>query len=393
MARSDRSGKWLTVLLALSMAAIIVSARPAPALADAQTSPWVSPAAVATGLSAAARPSLASTSDGTEHAAWEMAGQIYYAAQMSGQGWSSPRRIASGKSPVLVADDLGHLHTLFANQFMGNYEVYDVSLENGAWSLPVNVSHTSGFSAFPTAIAGKAGALYVAWMDNSPGYWTIYIGTWNGKYWSNQPVPNARGQAPTLGLSPDGALYLAWQDRVPNAANLSGTFHIFFSERHNGTWTLPVDVSDRSLVESIGANLTTTSDGLAHLTWVDDGQEVRYCFGRGMYWPDPVTVARAATLARGPRILAERSMRLHIAWDEGDMVRATSATPATLSWPKPTVITALTGDLRDVVLTLGPGNGVSLGWVQTHQPQDVGIYESWRASDLTERAWLPLTLH
>ncbi len=276
---------------------------------------------------------------------------------------------------------------------MSNYEIYDISLENGAWSLPVNVSHTSGFSAFPAAAAGNAGTLYVAWMDNSPGYWTIYVGTWNGKYWINQPVANARGQAPTLSSSPDGTLFLAWQDRVPSVSNPNGTFHIFLSERSDASWSLPVDVSARPQVESLGASLTTTSDGLAHLTWIDDGQEVRYCFGQGSYWPVPVTVARATTLARGPHILAERSVRLHLAWDEGDMVRATSALPTSRNWPKPMVTTAQTGDLHDVVLTLGPGNGVSLDWVQTSQPQDVGIYESWRASDLTDRAWLPIILH
>ncbi len=392
MARNDRSRRWLSVLMALSLASIVVSARPAPARSDTETSPWVSPAAVATGLKEAAWPSLAFTGDGVEHAVWETEGQIYYAAQSLGRGWSPPRRIASGISPALVVDNLGHLHAVFVNQFMSNYEIYHISLENGTWSLPVNVSHTSGFSAFPAATAGEAGKLYVAWMDNSPGYWTIYLGTWNGVYWSNQPVANARGQAPTLDLSPDGVLYLAWQDRVPNADNRSGTFHIFFNERVNGSWTLPVDVSDRPQVESIGVSLTTTADGLAHLTWVDDNQEVRYCFGRGLYWPFPVTVARAAALARGPHILAERGEWLHIAWDEGDKIRAASAAPATLSWPKPTVITAPIGTLRDVAVTLGPGNGVSLGWIQIHQPQDVGVYESRRASDLTPRAWLPIIL-
>ena len=79
-------------------------------------------------------------------------------------------------------------------------------------------------------------------MDNSPGYWTIYVGQWNGTYWSNQPVANARGQGPTLGFAPDGALYLAWQDRVPTVGNPTGTFHIFLSERRNGAWSLPFDV-------------------------------------------------------------------------------------------------------------------------------------------------------
>jgi len=381
-----------SILMALSLALIALLARSAPTQADAETSPWVSPTAVVTGLSDAVWPSLAFTNDGVEHAAWETERQIYYATQIPGQAWSTPRKIASGISPVFVTDDRGQLHALFANQFMGNYEIYAITLEQGTWSLPVNISHTSGLSAFPTVIAGRGGTLYAAWMDNSPGYWTIYVGTWNGTYWSNQPIANARGQGPALGLSPDGTLYLAWQDRVPTVDNPAGRYHIFFSERDNGVWTLPVDVSDRPLVESIGVNLTTTADGLAHLTWIDDGQEVRYDFGRGLYWPAPVTVTRAASQARGPRILAEGSAQLHIVWDEGDMLRASSAPPTTLSWPKPTVITAPLATLRDVAVTLGPRNGVAVGWIQTTRPLDVSVYESQHVSNLSPRVWLPLVL-
>ena len=392
MARNNLSKRWLSGLMALSLASIVALARPAPAQSDAGTSPWISPTAVATGLSDADWPSLAFTRDGIEHAVWQTDGNIYYTAQTPGQEWNPTRRIASGTSPALVVDDLGQLHALYVNQFMGNYEIYHIALTNGNWSLPVNVSHTSGFSAFPAATAGGSGALYVAWMDNSPGYWTIYVGQWNGTYWSNQPIANARGQGPTLGYSPDGALYLAWQDRMPTVENPSGTYHIFFSERRDGSWTLPVDVSARPEVESIGANLTVTPDGLAHLTWVDGGQEVRYGFGQGVYWPNPVTVARAATQASGPHILAERNERLYIAWDEGDIVRAASATPSTLNWPKSSVITSPLDTLGDVVLALGPGDEVSLGWIQTHQPLDVDIFESWQASSLQPRAWLPLIM-
>jgi hypothetical protein len=392
MAKNSRAKRWLFGLMALGLASIVALARPAPAQADTGTPPWLAPTAVATGLSDADWPSLAFTRDGVEHAVWQTDGHIYYAAQLPGQAWNPPRKIASGTAPALVVDDRGQLNALYVNQFMGNYEIYHIRLVNGEWSLPVNVSHTSGFSAFPVAIAGSGGALYVAWMDNSPGYWTIYVGQWNGAYWSNQPVANARGQGPTLGFSPDGALYLAWQDRVPTVDNPTGTYHIFFSERRAGSWSLPIDVSARPLVESIGVNLTTTADGLAHLTWVDDGKEVRYGFGMGSYWPDPVTVSRAATLASGPRILSERNEQLYIAWDEGDIVRATSATPATLNWPKPSVITAPLGTLGDVVMALGPGNEVALGWIQTLEPLVVDIYESYRSRDPQHRTWLPLIM-
>ena len=393
MAGTVRSRRSLIVLMACSLAAIVVIARAAPAQSNSNTTPWTAPTPIATGLGEAFSPSLLFTDDGTQHATWESGGEIYYATQAAGQAWSLSRRIATGIAPVLVADSFGRLHVIFANQFMGNYEIYEASALQGAeWSFPTNISNTSGVSAFPVAVAAGDGTLYVAWMDNSPGYWMIYVGTWFDAHWSNKPVPHARGQAPVLGFASDGTLYLAWQDRVPAANNPTGTYDIFLSERNGSSWSLPVSISDRPAVESIGAHLTTTPNGLAHLTWVDGDQEVRYCVGQGSYWPYPVTIARAATVARGPHILAERGVRLHIAWDEGDMVRATAATPGAVSWPKPMVITAPVGDLRDVSFSLGDDDGIVLGWVQTNQPRDVGIYESWRASEFVDRGWLPIIL-
>jgi hypothetical protein len=379
--------------MACGLAVIIVAARAAPAQSEPDTTtPWMAPTPIATGLPSASQPALVFTSDGTRHATWESEGQIYYAAQAADRGWDSPRKIATGISPVMVADNRGRLHIFFVNQFIGNYEIYEVTARQGlVWSLPVNISHTSGFSAFPTAAVGAGGNLYVAWMDNSPGYWTIYVGIWRGSYWSNEPVPHARGQAPALAAALDGTLYLAWQDRVPGA-NDPGRYDIFLSERTGSSWSLPVNVSDRPAADSIGANLTTTPDSLAQLTWVDDNQEVRYCLGQGSYWPYPVTVARAATVARGPHIQADGGLRLHIAWDEGDMIRAASAAPGTLTWPKPVVIAAPVGDLRDASLSIRDHKGISLSWVQTSQPGDVGIYESWRVSEYADGAWLPIIL-
>ena len=53
-----------------------------------------------------------------------------------------------------------------------------------------------------------------------------------------------------------------------------------------------------------------------------------------------------------------------------------------MNWPKPSVITAPLSTLSNVVLALGPGNEVSVGWIQTLQPLDVDIYESWQKPDL-----------
>ena len=378
------------MLAMLGFLAAFITARPLPAGAETGTVAWADPTAIATGLTDATRPALAYTNDGVGHAVWESNGELYYAAQSPGEPWTAAVRIAYGMSPALAVDGAGQLHALFSNQFMGNYEIYVIDLTDGAWSLPVDISHTTGLSAYPVLTAGADRALYAAWMDNSPGYWTIYVGHWNGEYWSSQPVANARGQAPGLATTSNGTVYLTWQDRIPTVENPSGAFDIFVSEQNGTDWTLPIDVSDSPNVESIGASLTTTADGLAHLTWIDGDQEVLYCYGRQLYWPLPQTVSEAATIARGPRIMSDRRGWLHIAWDEGDIVRVTSAPSTPLKWPKPAIVTALVGDLRDVSMAALPNGGVAIGWVQTFQPGDVAVYESQPVSPLRPRIWLPI---
>ena len=262
MARTIRSQNSLITMMACGLAAIIVIARATPAQSNPDVTPWTSPIPIATGLPEASRPALVSTVDGVQHAAWESEGKIYYTSQTAGQGWLPPRELPPVSPRCWLADHFERLHIVFANQFMANYEIYEVSALHGAdWSWPVNVSHTSGFSAFPVATAGANGALYVAWMDNSPGYWMIYLGTWKGAHWSSRPVPNARGQAPVLASVPDGTLYLAWQDRVPTADKpTGGAFDIFLSEYDGVSWSLPVNVSDRASVESIGVHLDDNAE-------------------------------------------------------------------------------------------------------------------------------------
>lgn len=391
MAGTRKSVRWRVLLAVLAFTAALVGARPLPVLAETRTTLWADPTAIATGLTQAARPALAYTPDGVGHALWESAGKLYHAAHVPGGQWSVARRIAYGMSPALAVDRAGRLHALFANQFMDNYEIYHIFLEEGIWSLPVNVSHTTGPSAYPALTAGSSQVLFAAWTDKSPGYWTIYVGAWNGKYWTSQPVANARGQAPALTTTVNGGVYLAWQDLVPMPGNPTGAFEVFFSEFDGSNWSLPVNISDSPSIESVGPSQTTTADGLAHLTWVEGDDEVRYCYGRRLYWPLPQTVARAATVARGARIASERRALLHITWDEGDLVRAATAAPAPPIWPKPAVVTAaLAGDLREVSLAVLPTGGVAVGWTQTFLPGDVGVYESWRAPELRTRIWLPL---
>lgn len=351
---------------------------------------WDAPALVASGLSEAAQPMLAHTSDGIAHALWESNGNIFYAFRAPGQQWSQAQRIASGIEPVLAIDSQDQLHALFANQFLENYEIYHVVYNAGEWTLPINIAHTSGVSTRPALAAGSHGELHATWMDNSPGYSIVYTATWAGGFWTNQPVPSGRGESPAIAVTPGETVFLAWQDRVPTPDNPTGNYSIFLSEQRGDGWSLPINISDRERVDATDVSLTATADGLAHLVWVEGDQTLRYDFGQGLYWPEPRTIAQATMLSE-PSILAEGDF-LHMAWDEKDTLRALSVPKTPPTWPKPDTVVAQGESLKDVGLAAAQTGGVTLIWVQTTQSNGVSIYESHYEGPTRRSIWLPIML-
>jgi hypothetical protein len=374
----------------LALIAVAVVARPANSTADTESSPWCAPVPIATGLVQASLPSLAYSPDGVAHALWESSGGLYYAYQQPNKSWSDAVRVASGLSPSMITDASGELNALFANQFMGNYEIYHIYRKGSTWSLPVNVSHTSGRSGNPVLVMAADGTLNATWMDNTPGYWTVYHGIWDGTFWSSQPVPNARGQVPSLATSPDGTIFLAWQDKVPRLANPTGEYDVLVSELHDEYWSIPVNVSDSPGVESLGVSVSATRDNVAHTTWVDQSEVIRYRHGRDTYWSHPQVVWSASSPAHAPRITADSADYLIIAWDQLETIWSTRTRKESAAWPKPVVVAAPVGSVRGVTLAPQTGGGITIGWTQAVGPGDYGLYATWQAGSLERRVWLPM---
>jgi hypothetical protein len=382
--------RWSKRVAVLALIGVALLARPAPNNVDAQSSPWSVPVAIASGLTDAALPSIAYTYDGVAHAMWESNGGLYYADQLPDLSWNKPVRVASGLSPSMTVDANGELNAVFANQFNGNYEIYHIRRQGSTWSLPVNVSHTSGDSGRPVLVKASDGILNAVWMDNTPGFWTIYHGVWSGVFWSSEPVPNARGQVPSLAAASTGTVFLAWQDKVPTAANLAGQYDIFVSGLANGSWSLPVNVSDSPDDDSMGVSTAATQDGLVHTTWADQSQRIEYCYGRDLYWSQPQMVWDASSPAHAPRIITEPGAYLSLAWDQLETIWTTRARAKTADWPKPTVVAAPIGALKDVTIAQQPGGGIAVGWVQANGPSNYALYAAWQGSSLQQRVWLPL---
>lgn len=376
--------------------------RPATAAGNAQHSaatsamPWGAPSTIALDQPNAGHPVLAFTSDGRGHAVWEADGRLYYAGRSPAGAWSSPQFIAYGFAPHMVADQSDTLHVAYVNLFMGNYEIYYIARRSGssAWSLPINMSYTTGYSARPRLALTADQRLHAVWMDNTPGYWTTYYGTFDGTFWSNRPVPSGRGQAPAIATAADGTIYLTWQDRVARAESSLGDFDIFLVELRNGIWSPPFDISDSPDVDSLGADVATTADGQAHIVWVDGEWQVLYSYGRQAAWTWPQVVALAEGYAGDPRIAVEAGRYLHIAWGEEseaalpNALRATSRAQNQADWP-PGYRTTSNGLFQDISFAVVPAGGVGLTWAEVNSYMGAAIRASLREPTRTYRLWLP----
>jgi hypothetical protein len=358
---------------------------------------WVGPVSIVDGLQKADKPTLLFGPDRTAHLIYEASSAIYYMSQPQGKSWSAPQRIARGSSPVAALDAAGTLHVAYVNEFRSNYDIYHVRLAGGKWTLPVNISSTTGNSADPAIAVSPAGRVYVAWMDNTTGNFAIQTGEWDGQYWTSYPVDNGRGQNPSLAVLPEGQLFLAWQDRVPAAADLVGKFDIYGSEGAASHWSMPVSVSDNAAfspgAESIGPKTIASADGKAHIAWIDDGRQVRYDFGRGMYWPKPVNIGARQDSATGLSLRLGSDDLLYVAWDAGKTGMLASAPRGAQNWQRLDLLPNLPGQCSSVSLALA-GKGFALAWLQKDEgSSDATIYEAhYGMARFMLRSFIPAVL-
>lgn len=303
--------------------------------------------------------------------------------------------------PSLVSAQDGTLHLVFSHTFMGNDEIYYVTRPpGGEWTLPINVSHTTGKSYSPSLVITPDQKLSVAWMDNTPERWVVYYGALADQFWSSAAVPNAIGEAPIMAVGPDGSLFLAWSSPMdpPSSDNVD----VFLSQPTNPGWTIPVNISDTPGTDSTDVTMVAASDGLAHLAWLErrdqavpSGSDIYYSYGRGLAWSVPSFVTSSDTMQE-PRLSTDRSALLVLSWVQGATVQASFGPLRVGAWEASSAISGPeAADLRDISVTAMPHGGVGVTWVQVNASGagEVSIYESFHGSVLKAQSWFPLLVH
>lgn len=258
-------------------------------------------------------PALAVAAD-VLHAVWVSNKALYHARYTEGR-WTEPLRFANGEQPLLAAGPGGALHCVFSHQFLGNSEVYYVRWDGVKWSLPQQVSRTSGASANPALAVAQDGSTHIVWADTTPGHSVIYYARPQGIAWAQAPIPNAAGGRPAVVLTPAGEIIVAWQSRLAG----TGYFEILAAVRREGTWGVPEIISDKPDCHSISPALAVNTQGSAHLIWQEARGSIyviRHAERLPGGWSVPADISAPDRDARLPRLAAAPKGFFQAIWAE-----------------------------------------------------------------------------
>jgi hypothetical protein len=279
------------------------------------------------------------------HIVWEEGSHVYHRI-LHGGTWSSSRSVATGEQPAVAVDSTGLAHVVFVNEFGENYEVYYCRWNGTSWSLPRNVSNTSGVSSAPSIAVEPSGMLHVVWADNTPGYSVIYHGYWNGTYWLNEPIPHAMGGAPAIAVSSNGVVDVVWQDR--DAPDLP--YEIYHSQWNGQDWSLPENLSDSASEQSLIPSVAMDQNDQAHVTWqekVDDRYAIYYTYGQVGYWSIPERVSENTVDAYLPSAVVRLPPQgsgtigggvVYVGWDESTVAVYRFKNTGSGEWSQPSTV-------------------------------------------------------
>jgi len=305
-------------------------------------------------------PALA-ISGATIHVVWEESNRIYHRFYRDGV-WSPIRSVAIGEQPAVATDAAGKLHVVFVNEFGGNYEIYHCQWNGTAWSLPRNVSNTSGVSSAPDIAVAPDGTLHVVWADNTPGYNVIYHAYWNGMYWINAPVPYAMGGAPALSVSKDAHVHIVWQDRDEAGA----PYEIYYSQWNGTAWSLPENLSDSAMEQSIIPDIATDQYNEAHVVWQEkvNGRYAIYnTWGRVAFWSIPEQISGSDTEAYLPSVVVSRGNTVYVGWDEGVVALYRQRWVDSVQWSQLTAVVSSSTGVAGLQLATDVNNQLHAVWV------------------------------
>ncbi len=175
------------------------------------------------------RPSLAVTSDGIVHLAFNILGREMTYAMFDGSKWTRAAAPVKGKFNLVSLGAKGTtLHALWSNSQKGHTILYSKKTDTTGWSAPVQVDTDIGFDDFPYIIVDpRIDKIYATWSSGTgtsalaPVAREIKIDGTLAK--SKKVVENGKSNW-VRGVRSGPSTYIVWQDKA------SGDWEIYLTD-------------------------------------------------------------------------------------------------------------------------------------------------------------------
>lgn len=186
---------------------------------------WSSPVNISSNAGASFVPSAVVDAARTLYVVWEDSTpgnyDIFFSTKPAGGSWSSPLNIStnSGDSefPQMVMDSQGRLHVVWQDKTPGNADIfYALRLTDGTWTPPLNISSNPGQSMLPAIAVDSMDTIHVVWSDSSCGTYQVYYAkrSVSGIWSLPENISGTTGNAipPWIAVDSTGLRHVVWSD-------------------------------------------------------------------------------------------------------------------------------------------------------------------------------------
>ncbi|MCU1243019.1 MAG: hypothetical protein JWO71_3745 [Candidatus Acidoferrum typicum] len=196
-------------------------------------------------------------------------------ASAQAQVFSTAKNVSNNSdyslTPQVAVDAVGNIYAVWEDDTVNNSNIlFSRSTDGGAtFSVPRNLSNSSGWSFGPRLLVDSHGGINVVWVDPTPGNQDIFFShsTDGGATFSipqnlSNDAPNSG--SPQMAVDASGNICVVWEsDDI--------TFGVPFSHSTDGgaTFSKPINLATIS-TGSYGPQIAVGVDGSINVAWEDD---------------------------------------------------------------------------------------------------------------------------
>ena len=225
-------------------------------------------------------PQVAVDAAGNIYAVWEddtanNSNILFSRSTDGGVTFSVPRNLSNSSGwsfgPRLLVDSHGGINIVWVDPTPGNQDIFFSHSTDGgtSFSIPQNLSNDAPNSGNPQMAADASGNVYVVWESDDITFGVLFSHSTDGGATFAKPINLATittgSYGPQIAVGADGSINVAWEDDF----NFQSDISFSRSTDKGATFSTPKNLSSNS-GNSFAAQIAVDLSGNIDVVWVDD---------------------------------------------------------------------------------------------------------------------------